>query len=84
MIAATVLHGFDWTLRPWSQSRHGSGRPLQPAERRSGRTVLSKLANVVDQAIELPLRADLGLAPEREPVHALVVPDVGKHPAKSS
>jgi len=33
----------------------------------------------MDQAVELPLRAHLGLAPEREPVHALVVPDAGEN-----
>ena len=33
------------------------------------------LLDVVHQAVELPLRADLGLAAQREAAHALVVSD---------
>ena len=40
---------------------------------------LGGLLNVVHQAVELPLRRDLGASAQREAAHALVVPGVGEH-----
>ena len=40
---------------------------------------LGELVDVVNQAIQRPLRVHLGLRPQREPVELLVVSQVGKH-----
>ena len=53
--------------------------PLRPKARLPTLSEPGQLLDVVHQAVELPLRADLRLAPQREPVHVLVVPDVGEH-----
>ena len=41
--------------------------------------VVHQLLDVVDQAVELPLRVDLVPTAQREPVQAFVVPDVAEH-----
>jgi len=41
--------------------------------------VMRQLLDVVYQAVELPLRINLALSPECEPVQLLVVPDVTEH-----
>ena len=42
-------------------------------------TMMRQLLNVVYQAIQCPLRVDLGLHAQGKVVELLVVPDVGKH-----
>ena len=73
-----MLTGFDLTARClWRQRR------LADAQRAAGTTWHSTVAvrdllDVVRQAIQLPPRAHLGQAPEREAAHALVMSVVRK------
>ena len=41
--------------------------------------MMRQLLDVMHQAVELPLRIDLALSSEREPVELLIVPDITEH-----